>query len=131
MEAAPVLYEINVFQFSYPRKVLRFLNTMGSPNIAFLHTIRVFVEAIVEGSVLDDWCKVFEKLGKEAAGLRRLEIYMDQEPSCGKMGLGHSERFIRALSNVKTLEYLDLGGFFKKDWLEYVKRTMGVTVTPT
>ena len=132
LEAAPVLYEINTFQFSYPGAALRWLNTIGAINTAFLRGLRIFVEATVGPSSADDWYMMFSKLGREARGLRQLHIYLDRLDDDDLIsfhpGLGRSEKFVRGLSSIKSLECLEVGGFFWEAWPEYLRKTMGVTV---
>ena len=131
LEAAPVLYEANIFQFSYPVVALKWLHSIGATNTGFLRTLRVFVEAIVERSSSNAWYAVFEKLGREARGLRSMEVYLDQ---CGMYrGLGTDVKFARALAEIKSLEFLEMAGFYCREWPDYLERNMDVRVlrTPT
>ena len=128
-EAAPVLYGTNTFQFSYPVWALRWLKSISRRNVAYIHDIRMNIAAGVGQSTADDWCKVFKKLGREATQLRQLHVYLDQGDDRIPIlhpGLGRCEHFVKGLSEIKSLERLELKGFFSATWPEYLRKTMGV-----
>ena len=126
LEAAPVLYGSNTFHFSYPVIGLDWLNGIGAKNVALLRDVRIFVEATVNQSSKDGWPKLLQKLGRDAKGLRWLHIYFDQEGM--HRGLGRDGRFVQALAEIKSLESVEIGGFYSRDWPEYLEERMGARV---
>lgn len=128
-EAAPVLYWANTFHFSYPLRALRWINVIGPRNTELLRDLRIFVEAVVERSSRDGWCELFKILGRKAKRLRWMYIYLDQYEI--HRGLGFDESFVRALAGIKSLDSLEISGYFSREWPDYLGRNMGVRVLTT
>lgn len=129
LEATPVLYQINTFQFSYPAKALQWLNVIGTTNVGFLSYLRIFVHGTDGRSEAEDWYLFLKMLGGWAKDLYHLDLYLDYEPP--HMGLGRSTKFYEGMSSIKSLDIVDLGGYISEPLVRFLTMSTGVEVSRT
>jgi hypothetical protein len=131
---------------SRPDALMTWLETN---NAALITDLCVFVDATSHSTVFwppppcdpQPWCRLFNKLQREATNIRRLSINWDAEGpwftsppwdiNCilddpYHPGLGRSVVFIRALAQLKVKESVEIGGFYAKHWPRYLEEKMGL-----
>ena len=121
-----------------PSGALRWLEQIGRDNVTHLAKLRIFVCAVYHlGPHLDicgrppsgpKWCEFFDKLAREATGLRDIYIYWDAEPTCWHFGGGFDVDVVRALARIKGLHRMQIDGFFAKEWPAYLEEKVGMKV---
>ena len=121
-----MLYESNTFQFSDPVKALRWLEQIGLSNIGALRDVSIFVEGVVGDSTRLQWYGVLRELGRKATRLKALDVYFDQEGI--HRSSGYDEEIVLALAGIRSLDKLEVGGFYSSDWLRLLKGRIGVSI---
>lgn len=132
-EAASVLYGGNVFNFSEPEQMFRFMTQIGPVNTAFVRSLDIWVPYIAE---LSPWLTLLDTLSKEATGLRYIELAWGancESPLMGERGakergLGDNIPFIRALARICGLERIHLKGYYAMHWPSYLLANTGARV---
>jgi hypothetical protein len=122
---------INVSQ---PKALMTWLETN---NAALITHLSIFLEATSSSSSPPLWCRLFDKLQREATNIQHLSIYWDAEGPWGTrrpwniedtlhFGLGRSVVFLRGLAQLKVKKGVEIGGFYAKYWPRYLEEKMGL-----
>lgn len=132
-EAISVLYSRNVFRFSAPEDMTRFMAQIGPTNTKLLRSLDMHVPWAAD---IWPWLKLLYALSREAAGLKELKLHWDalcdlywlHETSKKQRGLGDDVSFVRALARIQGLEKLHISGFYGKNWPVYLMARTGAYV---
>ena len=128
-EASHLLYSHIEFLVYRPGGISEFLQQIGPSNSKLLKTLRIRLPQI---AVLDPWLQVLATLAQEATGLKHLSIEMKaEEIPEPRRGLGSSLKFVHALGRIRSLEKLDMQGFYGKEWPAYLEKELGIQVHAT
>ncbi|KAL3473605.1 hypothetical protein BJX99DRAFT_233194 [Aspergillus californicus] len=132
-ESIPILYSRNVFASLAPEDMLAFMAQIGSGNINFVRTLKIWVPW---GTEVLPWIRLLNTLSEKATGLRSIEVQWDakREFPCqlrigaSGRGVGDNVDFARSLARIKCLEELKITGFYGQHWPSYFQKEMGVQV---
>ncbi|KAJ5994133.1 hypothetical protein N7451_009857 [Penicillium sp. IBT 35674x] len=132
-EAASVLYGGNVFNFSEPGQMFRFMAQIGPTNTKFMRSLDTWVPWKAE---ISPWLTLLNTLSKDATGIRYIELAwgancespLIHERGAKERGLGDNVLFIRALAKIQGLERIHLKGYFAMHWPSYLMASTGARV---
>jgi len=122
---------INVSQ---PDALMTWLRTN---NAARISSLSIFLNATSLSPSPQQWCRLFDKLQREATDVQHLSVYWDADGPWGTrppwniedplhFGLGQSVVFIRGLAQLKVKKSVEIGGFYAKHWPRYLEEKMGL-----
>jgi hypothetical protein len=83
------------------------------------------------------WCRLFDKLSREAPNIQSLEVFWDAVGPWGtrppwewedplNYGMGRSVEFIRGLATLKVRKSVQLRGFYALHWPAYLQEKIGL-----
>lgn len=132
-EAASVLYGGNVFNFSEPTQMFRFMAQIGPTNTKFVRSLDIWIPYTAE---LSPWLTLLSTFSTEATGLRYIELAwvancespLIRERGAKERGLGDNVLFIRALAGIRGLEKIHLKGYYAIHWPSYLMANTGARV---
>jgi hypothetical protein len=110
---------------------------LGTNNAALISSLSIFLDATSRSSSPPRWCRLFDKLQREATNIQHLSVYWDAEGPWGTrppwnmddplhFGLGRSVVFIRGLAQLKVKKSVEIGGFYARHSPRYLEEKMGL-----
>ncbi|KAI0479372.1 hypothetical protein GGR56DRAFT_374731 [Xylariaceae sp. FL0804] len=129
LEAVPILYSQNVFNFNQPEFMLGFINQIGHTNMKLIRSLDMYV---LRPLCRQNWLHLFHVLSENATGLKSLVVRwwgsgdrpLDQSYS------GRNIAFAQALSMLSQtgVEKLRIEGYYAKPWPAYFRDKFGARV---
>ena len=119
---------------SQPEALTTWLETN---NAALISDLFILTNWFGRPSIPPVWCRLFDKLQREATGIQHLNVYWDAHGPWGTrppwdidepfhLGLGTSVVFVRGLAQLKVKKEVEIGGFYSKHWPRYLEDKMGL-----
>ncbi|KAJ5664687.1 hypothetical protein N7462_011500 [Penicillium macrosclerotiorum] len=106
-EGNETIYSKNVFRFSEPKQVFRFMRQIGPTNVKFLHSLDIWAPWTAE---LSPWVILFRKLSKEATILQNMKLGWgadsDSELPWAEPDDNDETRFLIDIMNEKNVRQL-------------------------
>ncbi|KAI1372395.1 hypothetical protein F4677DRAFT_432741 [Hypoxylon crocopeplum] len=110
---------------------------LATNNAALVSDLSIFLHATSISSSPPLWCRLFDKLQREATNIQHLSIYWDADGPWGMRppwniedalhpGLGRSVVFVRGLAQLRVRKGVEIGGFYAKHWPRYLEEKMGL-----
>jgi hypothetical protein len=125
-EALPVLYSHNMFQMKGHNELKGRISRFSE---AYIGLIRVLDIELPWNDDVIGWLGFFETLACRASGLKVLRVWWTIRPESslpreGGRGLGCDLGLVWALSRISGLKMLVLGGYYAKEWPNYLRTSM-------
>lgn len=137
----------------WPEQAVEWLDKAGVDNTKHITKIRIYIhpvyqfppteraanhpleEILAYGDMIfhnnptgPGWCALFHKIANEVTGLKHLEIKWDCAYDCDHYGGGNDVTVVRAIGEIKSLETLEIGGCYAKEWPAYLAEKTGAKI---